>query len=155
MVVLAILGLAIGISYSTANASLDDVRLAQNNSEATEYVQSEIEDLRYLAPNSSTNPAGDIYSPLGSPTAVYCIDDPTSATPIILYSSAAPVSSPNSCTFDSQYKVLIYNCDEITSGLCASSNVASGSDTFVVQGTWADELGVGTDSVTMVYRIHQ
>lgn len=49
MIVLAVLGLAIGISYATANRSLRNARQAQENSQATLLVQSQIEALRTLA----------------------------------------------------------------------------------------------------------
>src|SRR5437868_4001892 len=53
LVVLAVLGLAIGISFATANRSLLATRAAQENSQATSYLQSQVEELRYLAPASS------------------------------------------------------------------------------------------------------
>src|SRR5271170_6288790 len=56
LVVLAVLGLAISISYATANRSILDARQAQENSQATEYVQAQIENLRAYAsygPSSS------------------------------------------------------------------------------------------------------
>jgi len=144
MVVLAVLGMAIGISYATANRSLENTRQAQENSQATEYVQSQVEALRYLAPSSSTNPSDNVRQ-----LSAYCIHDPTSATPITL------AASPTGCSFGSlPYTVVIYSCDDITTAPCDSPNITSGSDTFVVQATWPDVLGQGTDTVTMAYRVH-
>ena len=53
MVVLAVLGFAISISYATANRSLLATRAAQESSEATALLKSQIELLRYLAPNGT------------------------------------------------------------------------------------------------------
>src|SRR5690606_3729104 len=46
MVVLAILGLALSISYATANRSLIQTRQAQENAEATEIARGQVEALR-------------------------------------------------------------------------------------------------------------
>ncbi len=59
MVVLAVLGLAMGISYATANRSLKNTRQAQENSEATALVKAQIEQLRSLA--STEQPGTDNY----------------------------------------------------------------------------------------------
>lgn len=54
MVVLAVLGLAISISYATANRSLLNARQAQENAQATALAQSQIESLRTLTAASTT-----------------------------------------------------------------------------------------------------
>lgn len=54
MVVLAVLGLAISISYATANRSLLNARQAQENAQATELAQSQIEALRNLTAVGTT-----------------------------------------------------------------------------------------------------
>src|ERR1700683_2675070 len=82
MVVLAVLGLAIGISYSTANRSLLDTDQAEENSQATEYAQGEVEDIRYLAPNSASNPSNPNFANatnIFKPTTAFCITTPTAA----------------------------------------------------------------------------
>jgi prepilin-type N-terminal cleavage/methylation domain-containing protein len=55
MIVLAVLGLAIGISYATANRSLLNARQAQENSQATALAQSQVEALRTLAASGTPN----------------------------------------------------------------------------------------------------
>lgn len=55
MIVLAVLGLAIGISYATANRSLLNARQAQENSQATALVQSQVEALRTLSTDANQN----------------------------------------------------------------------------------------------------
>lgn len=82
MIVLAVLGLAIGISYATANRSLLNARQAQENSEATQLVQSQIEGLRTM----TQDPANNIFQ--GGP---YCL------------SQAAPyvILTGNGCNFGS------------------------------------------------------
>jgi type II secretory pathway pseudopilin PulG len=150
MIVLAILGSAIGISYATANRSLLNARQAQENSQATEYVQSQVEALRYLAPNSNTNVNDNIFRPPlpDAPNAVYCIHDATANNPLAIY----PIDP---CTFGSiPYTVLVYNCDQVTTNPCDNPNIAPNSDTFVMQATWPDVTGQGNDSVTLVYRVH-
>jgi prepilin-type N-terminal cleavage/methylation domain-containing protein len=49
MIVLAVLGSAIGISYATANRSLLNARQAQESSRATVIAQAQVEQLRALA----------------------------------------------------------------------------------------------------------
>jgi type II secretory pathway pseudopilin PulG len=149
MVVLAVLGLAIGISYATASRSLQDTNQAEENSQATEYAQSQIEDLRYLAPTSnsadhSQNPTTNIFYP----STAFCISSPTAVAPITIASSA-------NCSYGNNYRILIYNCDYFiptTINPCAGS--AASSDTFVVQATWPNVLGQGSDSATLNYRVH-
>ncbi len=55
MIVLAVLGLAIGISYATANRSLINARQAQENAQATTLAQSQVEALRSLADDTTPN----------------------------------------------------------------------------------------------------
>jgi type II secretory pathway pseudopilin PulG len=149
MVVLAILGLAISISFATANRSLLDTSQAEENSQATEYAETQIEDLRYLAPTSSSadpsqNPTTNIFNP----TTAFCITNPTAASPITTIVS--------NCDFGTQkYQVLVYNCDGYSGGGNDPCTAAShDSDTFIVQAIWPDALGQGSDSATLSYRVH-
>ena len=70
LVVLAVLGLAIGTSFAIANHSLKDARDAQEHSEAVELVQQQIEDLRLVSSNSA------IYTQPGN----FCITNPSTPT---------------------------------------------------------------------------
>lgn len=143
MVVLAVLGLAISISYATANRSLLNARQAQENTQAAGLVQTQVENLRLLVANSTpdnTDPATNIFLA----PAPFCITNPTSPT---------PMNPPASCSFTPiSYQVLIYNCDKLpTIGPC---NNASGPDVFAIEAVWPDVLGQGNDSVTINYRLH-
>jgi prepilin-type N-terminal cleavage/methylation domain-containing protein len=132
MVVLAILGLAISISYATANRSLLNARQAQENSEATELIQSQIEALRTLTQAGDTP---NIFSPA---LQNYCLV-PTGTAPNITYTNA----SGSSCAMGSvAYQINI-------------TYTNSPTDTFTVTAVWPDVLGDGNDTVTTVYRLHQ
>lgn len=55
LIALAVLSLAFAISYSTANAALIQSQNAQEHSLALEYLDAQIEELRYAAYNPSLN----------------------------------------------------------------------------------------------------
>ena len=139
MIVLAILGLAIGIAYSTANRSLLNARQAQENARATEIAQGQVEALVSLAcpMGYATCPdPNDIHSPtypLFHRTVAYCI----------VNNALPPVDSTNNqCTIDGLYNIqILYH------------NTASQPHTFEVQVQWADVLGQGTDTVRADYTI--
>src|SRR5579884_937422 len=61
MIVLAILGLAISIAYSTANRSLMEARQAQENSYAAEQVLKQIEAIRDLGQTANPTPGNNIF----------------------------------------------------------------------------------------------
>lgn len=148
MMVLAVLGLAISISYATANRSLLDARQAQENTQATEFAQTQVENLSIVAYNSiSGQPAAaNAFLQAGR----FCINSPLSATPI--------ETTLSNCDFGStSYKIrtVIYNC-KLYGGIpnpCAGY-AGPNSDTFVVQASWPDVFGDGTDTVTLLYRDH-
>jgi type II secretory pathway pseudopilin PulG len=152
LVVLAILGLAISISYATANRSLLNARQAQEESEAAEYVQSQIEGIVALASNIVV----DNGSPLSSETGNFCITNPDPANPIIQQNSVTP------CSFGSlNYNVVIVSCDTVPNDpLCISTAAVTqaagykNTQTYVVQARWPDVFGEGYDTVTQVYRDH-
>jgi type II secretory pathway pseudopilin PulG len=151
MVVLAILGLAIGISFATANRSLLNTNQAEENSQATDYAQSQVEDLRYLAPTSSSaNPSENPGSNIFNPSTTFCITSPTVANPI--------TTTKANCVFGAQkYQVVVYNCDRYNAGEDSNNpcaGTAAASDTFIVVATWPNILGQGTDSATLSYRVH-
>lgn len=145
MVVLAVLGLSIGLAYATANRSLLNARQAQEHSAAAGLVETQVENLRLLVGNSTTgntDPTTNIFLP----TTPFCVLNPNAAAPIdttVSDCSMPPVG----------YTVLIYNCDKQPAAApCATAIPNSG--TFAVQATWTDVLGQGTDSVTITYRLH-
>jgi type II secretory pathway pseudopilin PulG len=149
LVVLAVLGLAIGLAYATANRSLLNARQAQEHSEAAGLVEKQVENLRLLVSNSTagnTDPTTNIFLT----TTPFCVRDPNAAPPIDTTASDCNMSSAGSAV---GYKVFIYNCDNQPAvDPCATAIPNSG--TFAVQATWDDILGQGTDSVTMTYRLH-
>lgn len=134
MIVLAVLGLALGVSYATANRSLLNTRQAQENSQAAELVQAQIEALRSLS-CSTGDPSCKPDTTLFTATP-YCIDTGTNPYKAVSPSSAA-------CTKNGLYNLSV-----------AYANNATNPDTFTVTAQWPDVLGQGTDTVTTVYRIH-
>ena len=128
LVVLTVLGLAISISYATANRSLLDARQAQENSQGTELAQAQIEALRTLTQVGDTP---DIFTQPGA----FCL----SQTP--------PYTIPASCNISGgafNYAMAV-----------VYTNTAASPDTFTVTVTWPDVEGQGNDTVTLVYRIYQ
>lgn len=138
MIVLAVLGLAIGISYSTANRSLLNARQAQENSRATELARSQVEWLVSLTcPSGDGNcadpniPSSPSYRFFHGPFP-FCIDA----------SAHAQDSSNAACTVEGLYNIQV-----------RYFNTASQPHTFEVQIIWDDVLGEGTDTVRMDYTV--
>jgi prepilin-type N-terminal cleavage/methylation domain-containing protein len=147
MVVLAVLGLAIGISYATANRSLLAARGAQENSEATQLVQSQVEYLRAYARIDPSDTSHYIFTP----NRVFCFD-PNGNIDATFTGTAVdnpPANYPTSgaCLQGTRYYLSISYDD-------GSSSPGGAKDTFTVKAYWEDVQGQGNDSVTLVYRIH-
>lgn len=138
MVVLAVLGLAIGISYATANRSLLDARQAQENAQATELAQAQIEALRTLgsAANAAV-PATNIFR-----AGPYCTYYDASSNS---YKVKFPIGSPPAAVCTSG----LYNIS-----VTGPPSPLTGG-TFTVTVTWPDVEGQGNDTVTLVYRLYQ
>jgi prepilin-type N-terminal cleavage/methylation domain-containing protein len=139
LIVLAVLGLAISISYATANRSLLDNRQAIENSMATQYVQSQIESLRILG----ASPTSTVYT-----ASQFCIQSGTVAA---------------SCTlpFISNSSLSIIYCGNLSASPQRFGYTGVGSpcpnnttDTFYVTASWPDIEGGPNDQVTQVYRVH-
>lgn len=154
MIVLAVLGLALSISYATANRSLLNTRQAQENSEATSLVQSQVEALRYIARDTGSN----VFTTL----APFCVN-----------SSFQVKTTASDCLFKTgdstrEYKIFTYNCDKYPIQAPPAPDPCDGvrdlltpNSSFVVQATWDDASGDldGSGSplkarVTQVYRYH-
>lgn len=131
MVVLAVLGLALSMAYTTANRSLKNTRQAQENAEASVLAQSQIEALRSMT--VAGNPQNIFQA------GPYCVN--TSTTPYVV---VAPPS--NACMANPLYDVKI-EYQQL-------SAIPKGG-TFKVTITWADVSGQGNDTVTSVYRLYQ
>ncbi len=145
LVVLAVLGLALGISYATASRSLRSTTGAQENSRATALLQAQIEALRYLAPTPAPASGQDIFGQSG----LFCID-----------TQALTVDS----TFGGSLNTdLIHNPGDIYPAICeqdapfhiAISKADSGTGAvFTLKATWDDIHGNGLDTVTLSYRLY-
>ncbi len=128
LIVLAVLGLAIGISYATASRSLLNARQAQESAKATELLRSQLESVRVLAAKGATAPAAEnvfLHNPFCI-TAAGAVDVPTSAL-------------TNPCKYNDLYNVTI----------------TRNGNTFTFNAKWDDVAAQGTDSATLVYRWYQ
>jgi type II secretory pathway pseudopilin PulG len=143
MMVLAVLGLTLSISYATANHSLLAARQAQENSEASELLQSQVELVRYLA---ATTPAG---SGIFSGGSAFCIE-PGSSTPTPTLPSVAPGAATNPDCINQGQTDKLYDLSIVYTNVLGSGF----PDTFIFTATWPDVQGQGTDTVTLTARIH-
>lgn len=165
LVVLAVLGLAISISYATASRSLLAARGAQENSEATQLVQAQIEYLR----NYAKNPPGDAHdiflkSPPFATDQLFCID-PFNGDVV------APATFHGSSIYDTSIYPVTDSSANLSDNKCFQGNPvnryyiairhdntpdAFGNpvDNFTVTAVWDDVQGQGKDTVTIVYRVH-
>lgn len=137
LMALAVLGLAISISYATANSSLTAVRQAEENNKATKYIQSQIETLR-----AKTAVVGgfDIY------------DKNTwgGATTFCFNAALAPKNSTSvaDCQRDGLYNLSInYTADN-------PAVPVRGEGTFKVTATWQDLRNTDPATVSMSYRVY-
>jgi|GEM_PF-1023758 len=139
MIVLAVLGMAIGISYATANRSLLNARQAQENSQASELVQSQLEQLRTMTKNNCTTAPVDtahcIYSgsPYGSSTSPFCVVSG-------VVKNAKTDASCLKAGESGRYRLTITRDNS--------------TDTFTIVASWDDVEGEGTDTVTLNYKVH-
>lgn len=147
IIVLAVLGLAIGISYATANRSLQATRQAEENTQATEILQGQLESLRsYAGINDSAN-SHYVYQASNA----FCIDSTGNVVKSTMLSNLdvasathtdIPTNYPGGCHVNNLYDIAI-GYDE------------SQTETFTARVTWDDVTGVGKDTVTLVYRLHK
>lgn len=127
LVVLTVLGLAISVSYATANRSLLDARQAQESSQATEVAQAQVEALRTQA---SVNPA------IFTPGVTFCL----SATP------PYKIQYPPNCTTPQLAS---------PNSISVTYNTATAPYNFKIVVSWPDVAGQGNDTATLVYRLYQ
>jgi prepilin-type N-terminal cleavage/methylation domain-containing protein len=136
MIVLAVLGTAVSISYVTANRSLLAARAAYENSHGTSLLQSQLEQLRTMpdlekqgAPNTN----------VFVPTTPFCI---------VNQQVQAPGGTPDPCLRDSIYNMsIVYTPDD------AAAPKAGG--TYVLTGSWDNVAGEGLNTATLSYRMYQ
>jgi prepilin-type N-terminal cleavage/methylation domain-containing protein len=141
MVVLAVLGLAISISYTTANRSLLDARQAQENAQASELLQSQVENLRALAVNGPSDPNYIFITT--PPGQLFCIKADNT---VGLTTKATPQAY---CQYENLYDITI----SYTANPSNPAGVIGG--TFNLVATWPDVQGEGSDTVTLSYRYYQ
>lgn len=142
LVVLAVLGLAMSISYATANRSLLNARQAQENGEASELVSSQIELLRA----NSLLPSADSNSPykadVNNTASAFCFSGTNlnsfSPTPNLTGYSSYP---PSCRAINGLYHLAIQR----------KVNTSS----FTVTAYWDNVSGNGQDTVTMTYKLPQ
>ncbi len=135
MIALAILGLAIGISYATANRSLLAAREAQENTIATGLVESQIEILRTMV-DTAALPSMNIFQP-----GPYCLSQtPPSPTYTVYY----PILDKTKCTQQGMYYI----------DIAYKAGPPIGADIFTVTATWDNVQGDGSDTAVLEYRLH-
>ena len=142
MIVLAVLSLAIGISYATANRSLLNARQAQENTEASELVRTQVELLR--------SNIGDVVNGPKLKNNVHdnCISDVGKVIDFSL--------KPDQCTLlPLNYVKTITACKASLNARCKNgTNDLTLDDNFIVTVSWPDVIGDETDTVTTIYRVH-
>lgn len=134
IVVLAVLGLAISIAYATANRSLLDARQAQEASQASELIQSQLESLITMAGNLSTDP-NYIFPP--------SIPQPFCTVPVGATGSYSIM--PASTCDTSIYKLNITYLPKPPAPV---------GGTFMIVASWDDVEGEGRDTATLVYNLY-
>ncbi len=134
MVVLAVLGLAISISYATANTSLLAAREAEESSEATQMLQSQAESLTYLAPFGPPPALNSIFLAAGQQ---FCISAGVTVKPF-----PGVDSYPPECIQKGLFKIAV-------------TYQKTADDTFTLTAIWDDVTGQGQAKAKLVYRVHQ
>lgn len=150
MVVLAVLGLAIGIAYATAHRSLLNARQAQENSQATAAAQTQVERIISIGCTSGnpecadidTNPANPGYGLIHPPGGgAFCLVPGATA-------DQPPQVKPSSDPLCAQQTTLPGSSVQITcQNGCAAPRV------FEVKISWNDIMGAGQDTVTQDYTL--
>lgn len=138
LISIAIVSLILGGAYVTTNNSLRAERGAQERTDATKLVESQIEAIKSVA--SATPNAIFVTAP-----GTFCI---TPAQTVVL-----STPSNGNCKFSATGTN--NNATEPVYNLSASVATTSGINTITVKNTWnAIETGGGIDSVQMSYRMY-
>jgi len=147
IIVLAVLGLAVSISYATASRSLLDTRQAQEASQAAELIHAQLEALRTMANNPPTingtaNP--DYIFPATTPPQ-YCVSvDNADIAHVALLTD--PICTPPAGGS-------LYNLTIDFTSISATPGKSGGH--FKIQATWDDVEGQGKDTATLEYDLFQ
>ncbi len=134
MLSMAVIGMVLGFSYSTASRALRTGRFAQEQTEALKLAEGQIERLRHIASLPDTDRAAIFDSAAGKTT--FCLNDEFKK---VLQSDANYASK---CTnINGLYSLLItYSTD--------------GTDTFKVRVNWTTQLDTANGTVQIAYRLH-
>jgi len=143
LISITILSLILGGAYVTTNHSLLDTRDAQEHSNATKIIETQLEELR------STTAA--------NPTAFFAATLPAFC---MVNGSTAPATVPNgSCTVDTTGTPISSSSTQPQYALqiTRTKTTAGGLDyyTFTASATWSSVIGNGKDAVQMSYRLNQ
>lgn len=143
IIVLAVLGTAISIAYSTASRSLQATRQAEENSQATQLVQSQIESLRSYSALPASNSNHIFVTP-----GAFCFDTSgnVAASPTLLLTTTSTGAYHGSCVYNNLFNIAIF--------YTKNNMFGHQTDTFTVRATWDDVQGSSKDTVTLVYRLH-
>lgn len=143
MIVLAVLGMALSIAYTTANRSLSNARQAQESSEATTLLQSQVEGLRILASTDTSLLDGN----------TFCVNTgtiPVSKEPNITQPACRGQNTAYNLTVSIKY------CKATPVGDTDCNNPELRQDgTFLLKANWDNVRGNGTDSVRFTYRYYK
>lgn len=147
LVCLAVLGLALGVSFATANRSLQMARNAQEHSEALQYLNSQVEMVRAAASNN------DLYNPaLYGAAHPFCMTMPAPDAPGDPTPPPQPVSvaAGGSCTINERYELSItYDPAPV-----ATASGPINQDIFTFTVSW-DGIGtLGPQKEQLRYKIH-
>lgn len=143
MIVLAILGLALSIAYTTANRSLANARQAQESSEATTILQSQVEGLRILASTDTTLLDGNSF----------CVN--TNTSPV---SKEPDITQPACRGPNSEYNLTVsikYCKTTPVADIDCNSFDLRQDGTFLLKASWDNVRGDGTDTVRFTYRYYK
>lgn len=151
LIVLAVLGFAISISYASASRSLADAEQSEENSYAAELAQTQVEEIRSMVLGSTEAPTGSIsglasipVSPGPPPSQQFCMNGGT--------------ASPSICQLQNNGNGVTYT---VTDTLTQTQNTNPANDMYIpyvnsfeVAVTWPDIQGQGTDEVTLYYNAY-
>ncbi|HWB38788.1 MAG TPA: type II secretion system protein [Candidatus Saccharimonadales bacterium] len=144
MVVLAIIGLALSVSYAIANRSLLGVRQSQEHSAALQLAQEQLEELRglYLAGATFDDTTNQCMNLGDQKSGNYCHFD---------------LNTLQTATTTTYFNVLITkvtDCDASdTDATCNKDPNYSDDPNYKITVTWPDVTGHGTDNVSLIYRL--
>ena len=140
MLAIAVVGMVLGASYSTATRALRVGRFAQEQTEALKLAESQIEKIKYIA----TLLASDTYIPpnifdTSAGSTIFCIDDSTPFAKVLTTAATPAVKCAN------------------ISGLYTQRVEYDGTaaDIFKVYVTWDRQATDQQGLVTVAYKLHK